>query len=64
MLEVSNWGLFAIMLVFVFFGGFAGGWNTGYKWKEREAEQEYRKKELDDDGEPLVIPEAWKRFND
>lgn len=135
MLEVSNWGLFAIMLVFVFFGGFAGGWNTGYKYKEKEDkiaedtpqlitefrhvvdltsyadisdgfiehngfteaqqiasegisrglgkqamkycdlhmehdphERKYtfkaRLRVLDNDGEPLVIPEAWKRFND
>lgn len=159
MLTVSNYGLFAIMLVFVIFGGFTAGWNAGYKYKEKEdADVEKKKNQriaelealyknstphviaampepiikreahvidikasadisdsfikyngfneaqriasdgvgrqlaeqalkycdlhmehdpqnqkytfkarlrvLDDDGEPLVIPEAWKRFND
>ena len=151
MLTVSNYGLFAIMLVFVIFGGFTAGWNAGYKYKEKEdadvekeknqriadleakfknytphiierkvnvidlkasadiadsfikyhgfneaqriasdgvgrqlaeqalkycdlhmehdpSEQKYtfkaRLRVLDKNGEPLVIPEAWKRFND
>lgn len=59
MLEVSNWGLFAIMLVFVVFGGFTAGWNTGYKYKEEEDKEEAHKKD-----KRIADLEAQKRFND
>lgn len=43
MWTISSGALLVIMVVFVAFGGFAAGWNAGYRYRDHEAKKMERK---------------------